>query len=151
MTQNIHIISGSTLGTAEIVAETISDYLKAKDVEHLLHHSPSFETIEDATHLVVCCATHGAGEYPDLFQGFVQGLQKQGSKLTPQLKLLLIGLGSTDYDTYCNAIVMLEQEFAKFNIQPVAELLKIDCSQSDELPEDLGLEYFKTHELKFFN
>lgn len=139
-----YIVSGSTLGAAEITAETILDYLQNSKglTDTILLHSPDFQAVCDATRLCIVCSTYGAGDYPDAFQNFVDGLKNKGNQLNRNLKLCLIGLGSSEYDTYCQAIVNLEQEFAKFGIHAVANPAKIDCCDSSTLPEDTALKYF---------
>ncbi|RIY31116.1 hypothetical protein CKF54_07580 [Psittacicella hinzii] len=145
-----YVISGSTLGTAEVAAETIVEEVEqsfAKKAELL--HSPSLEQISDATHLVVICSTHGAGEFPDTFAPLAQAISKSEKPFPSLEKLLLIGIGSSDYDTYNGAIRELAKIFASKGIEPIVEPLLIDVVETFE-PDLTALSLFTAHADEFF-
>ncbi|RIY34725.1 flavodoxin domain-containing protein [Psittacicella gerlachiana] len=148
-----YVVSGSTLGTAEVAAETIVEEFaklpQGEQVEAQLLHSPSLEQIQDASHLVIVCSTHGAGEYPDSFVPFVEALEASEQPLPNLEKLLLIGIGSSDYDTYNGAIKQLAQVFKQKNLQPLVEPLLIDVSE-DFTPDLTAASLFTANIDEFF-
>ncbi|MFC6276809.1 flavodoxin domain-containing protein [Psittacicella hinzii] len=145
-----YVISGSTLGTAEAAAESIVEEYNQQHPETpaKVLHSPSLEAIADATRLVVVCASYGAGEFPDSFYPLAQQIEK-ADKPFPQLeKLLLIGVGSSDYDTFNGAIDLLANIFAAKDIHPVATPAKIDIVETFE-PDVAAVDYFNLHADEF--
>lgn len=146
---NLFIISGSTLGTAEYAAEEVAKYCTSTNIPHTLIHNPQLEQIKDATHLFVVCSTHGDGDYPELFFPLVEQICDSDAPFNPELKVLLVGIGSRDYDTFCNAIVKFNELMTSIGHQPIAEPLKIDVSDYSQDPDALTLEYFQEHQQDF--
>jgi MioC protein len=100
---NIQVIVGSMLGGSEYVAEACQETLESLNHQTHLHLSPEFAQIpsKDQTWLI-CTSTHGAGEFPDNIQTFVNNLTETNQDLT-SLKFFVIGLGDSSYDTFCLA------------------------------------------------
>ena len=65
MTQSIYIITGSTLGGAEYVADHLESCLTAKGFEVELFNNAQLADIQSQSILIVVTSTHGAGELPD--------------------------------------------------------------------------------------
>ena len=130
----ITLITGSTLGGAEYVADHLADLLEQEGHQtDIINRADLAELALDTTWLVVC-STHGAGEFPDNIQPFVQQLSEQRPDLS-QLKYAVIGLGDSSYDTFCAAAKNLEQLLGSLGATRLAERLDIDVSQ-DPVPED---------------
>jgi MioC protein len=100
---NIQIIVGSMLGGSEYVAEACQEALTSLDHQTQLHLVPQFSQIEIKNQTwLICTSTHGAGEFPDNIQSFVNNLTETNEDLT-STKFFVIGLGDSSYDTYCLA------------------------------------------------
>ncbi|MCW8331493.1 FMN-binding protein MioC [Photobacterium sp. SDRW27] len=131
---HITLITGSTLGGAEYVADHLADLLAQEGHQtDIVNQADLSELRLDSVWLVVC-STHGAGEFPDNIQPFVQQL----SELKPDLSSLqygIIGLGDSSYDTFCAAAKNLEQQLTSLGATRLGERLDIDVSQ-DPVPED---------------
>jgi MioC protein len=71
----IHIITGSTLGGVEYVGDHLSDLLQEKGLETTIHNGPKLEDIPAEGTWLLITSTHGAGEYPENIQPFIEALQ----------------------------------------------------------------------------
>lgn len=130
----ITLITGSTLGGAEYVADHLADLLVQDGHQtDIINHADLAALPLDTIWLVVC-STHGAGEFPDNIQPFVQQLNEQQPDLS-QLKYAVVGLGDSSYDTFCAAGKSLDQLLGSLGATKLVERLDIDVSQ-DPVPED---------------
>ena len=71
---NICVISGSTLGSAEYVAEHLEDVLKKQDFSTALFHGPELDEVIDENIWLIVTSTHGAGELPDNLKPLFENL-----------------------------------------------------------------------------
>ncbi|WP_299020822.1 FMN-binding protein MioC [uncultured Photobacterium sp.] len=137
----ITLITGSTLGGAEYVADHLSELLEQEGHQtDIVNRADLAELPHDSTWLVVC-STHGAGEFPDNIQPFIQQLSEQKPDLS-QLKYAVIGLGDSSYDTFCAAAKNLDQLLGSLGATHLGERLDIDVSQ-DPVPEDPAENWFQ--------
>ena len=125
MTTQICIITGSTLGGAEYVADYVNDVLTNQGFSTVLLNNAELSDIQDQSHLLVITSTHGAGELPENIQPLFADLATQQPDLS-QMKFGVIGLGSSDYDTFCNAVNIVEEQLKGLGATQVCESLKID-------------------------
>ncbi|PSU29580.1 FMN-binding protein MioC [Photobacterium lutimaris] len=143
---HITLITGSTLGGAEYVADHLSDLLEqAGHSTDITNQADLGQLATDQIWLVVC-STHGAGEYPDNFQPFAEQLHSQQPDLAA-LRYAVIGLGDSSYDTFCAAARKIDQQLANLGAIRLGERLEIDVSR-DPVPEDpaeLWLENWKNN------
>ncbi|MGX8873685.1 flavodoxin domain-containing protein, partial [Escherichia coli] len=58
---------------------------------------------------LVITSTHGAGEIPDNLQPFADGISADGIDLS-KVSFGAVGIGSSEYDTFCGAIRTLDQK-----------------------------------------
>ena len=77
MTQSICIITGSTLGGAEYVADHLESCLTAKGFEVKLFNNAELSDIQSQQTLIVVTSTHGAGELPDNIRPLFEALENQ--------------------------------------------------------------------------
>ncbi|WEM42300.1 FMN-binding protein MioC [Photobacterium sp. DA100] len=131
---HITLITGSTLGGAEYVADHLSDLLEQAGHSTNIINSAELEQLPTDNIWLVVCSTHGAGEFPDNFQPFVEQLTNQQPDLAC-LRYGVIGLGDSSYDTFCAAAKNIDQLLAKLGAIRLGERLEIDVSQ-DPVPED---------------
>jgi len=130
----ITLITGSTLGGAEYVADHLAELLTdaGHDTE-TLNQAALDELNTDHIWLLIC-STHGAGEFPDNIQPFVNQLKDQQPDLGA-LKYGVVAIGDSSYDTFCQAGKALDQLLADLGAQRLGDRLDIDVSQ-DPVPED---------------
>ncbi|HHF0350151.1 TPA: FMN-binding protein MioC [Haemophilus influenzae] len=128
---HICILSGSTLGGAEYVAEHLNDVLETQGFSTALFHGPNLSDIENEKIWLIVTSTHGAGELPDnlkpLFDELVDS-QKDFSDVC----FGVVGLGNSDYDTFCYAAEQVEQTLQAKSAVKICETLKIDVLNVDD-------------------
>lgn len=122
---SICIITGSTLGGAEYVADHLNDVLSSQGFEVELFNQATLADIEGKSHLIVVTSTHGAGELPDNIQQLFNDLAASAADFSA-MKFGVIGLGSSDYDTFCNAVNIVENALKAKGANQVCESLRID-------------------------
>ncbi|MEG9482002.1 FMN-binding protein MioC [Mannheimia sp. HC-2023] len=122
---SICIITGSTLGGAEYVADHLNDVLSSQGFEVELFNQATLADIEGKSNLIVVTSTHGAGELPDNIQPLFNNLAASSADFST-MKFGVIGLGSSDYDTFCNAVNIVENALKAKGANQVCESLRID-------------------------
>lgn len=131
---DITLISGSTLGSAEYVAEHLADKLEEACFSTETLHGPELDELTlDGVWLVVT-STHGAGDLPDNLQPLLKQIEQQQPDLS-QVRFGAIGLGSSEYDTFCGAVKSLDQKLIAQGAIRLGDILEIDVIQH-EIPED---------------
>ena len=105
---DITLISGSTLGGAEYVAEHLAEKLEDAGFSTETLHGPQVEELSSSGIWLVISSTHGAGDIPDNLLPFYNDLQSQKPDLS-QVRFGAIGIGSREYDTFCGAIDKLQK------------------------------------------
>lgn len=127
--KTIHIITGSTMGGAEYVADYLNEVLIQQGFEVALFNHATFEDIATAEHLLVVTSTHGAGELPENIQPLFAQLESDKPDFSA-MKFGVIGLGSSDYDTFCNAVNIVTEQLSACGATAVCEPLKIDVTDN---------------------
>lgn len=127
MSKSICIITGSTLGGAEYVADNLNDVLSGQGFSVELFNNATLSDIERQTHLLVISSTHGAGELPDNIKPLFEQIAEQQPDFS-QMRFGVIGLGSSDYDTFCNAVNIIEDTLKNCGASQVCESLRIDVA-----------------------
>ncbi|OOF71497.1 FMN-binding protein MioC [Rodentibacter caecimuris] len=127
----ICIISGSTLGTAEYVAEHLDNVLKAQGFSTTLLHGPSFDDVINEKIWLVVTSTHGAGELPDNLNPLFEQISSGEVDLS-DLRFSVVGLGNSDYDTFCYAADKVSAILQSKSAVNIADILKIDVLNVDD-------------------
>ncbi|AJJ10398.1 flavodoxin family protein [Yersinia rohdei] len=131
---DITLISGSTLGSAEYVAEHLAEKLEEAGFSTETLHGPELNELQlDGLWLIVT-STHGAGDLPDNLQPLLEQIEQQQPDLS-QLSFGAVGLGSSEYDTFCGAVRQLDQKLVAQGAKRLGDILEIDVIQH-EIPED---------------
>lgn len=134
---SVNIIVGSQMGSAEYVAEQLSDELNNQGIETQLHDQPEFNEIDQYnTVWLICTSTYGAGDYPDNLLSFVEQVAQTTD--LKHLKFSVIALGDTSYDTYNLAGRNIEALLLDKGAIKVAERLELNILD-ESLPEDTAL------------
>ncbi|EIL1178009.1 FMN-binding protein MioC [Salmonella enterica] len=131
---DITLISGSTLGGAEYVAEHLAEKLEAAGFSTETLHGPRLEDLSTSGSWLIISSTHGAGDIPDNLLPFYKDLQSQKTNLSA-VHFGAIGIGSREYDTFCGAIKKIEAELKGAGAKQLGETLKINILEHD-IPED---------------
>ncbi|MEX3020687.1 FMN-binding protein MioC [Kluyvera sp. STS39-E] len=131
---DITLISGSTLGSAEYVAEHLAEKLEDAGFSSELLHGPMLDDLPVEGIWLVVSSTHGAGDIPDNLLPLYEALREQKPDLS-QVRFGAIGIGSREYDTFCGAIDKLEAELKACGAKQIGEILKINVLEH-EIPED---------------
>ncbi|MEG1468742.1 MAG: FMN-binding protein MioC [Hafnia sp.] len=131
---DITLISGSTLGSAEYVAEHLAEKLEEQGYSTEILHGPELDEVPLQGIWLVVTSTHGAGELPDNLQPLFEQIETQQPDLT-QVRFGAIGLGSSEYDTFCGGIKTVDGILIAFGAQRIGDMLEIDITKHD-IPED---------------
>ncbi|MCL9668951.1 FMN-binding protein MioC [Rosenbergiella epipactidis] len=135
----ITFITGSTLGSAEYVAEHLADKLsEAGHTSELLHGAELDEVPLEGIWIIVT-STHGAGELPDNLLDFSEALSEQKPDLSG-VRYGAIGLGNREYDLFCGAIKTLDKQLTQLGATRIGDRLEIDVLEH-EIPEDPAEEW----------
>ncbi|MDR0218575.1 MAG: FMN-binding protein MioC [Enterobacteriaceae bacterium] len=137
----ITLISGSTLGSAEYVAEHLADILESQGFSTEVLHGPALDDLPLEGLWLVITSTHGAGDLPDNFQPLADEIAQHHPDLS-KVTFGSVGIGSSEYDTFCGAIRSFEQLLKDHNAKRIGDRLEIDIQQH-EIPEDPAEEWVK--------
>lgn len=131
---DITLISGSTLGSAEYVAEHLAEKLEEAGYSSEIQHGPLIEDLPTDGIWLVISSTHGAGDIPDNLLPFYEALQEQKTDLSA-VRFGSVGIGSREYDTFCGAIDKIDDALKACGAKQIGETLKINVLDH-EIPED---------------
>lgn len=141
---DITFITGSTLGGAEYVAEHLAELLTEDGHNTEIENQADLNNIATSGLWIIVCSTHGAGDFPDNFQNFASQIIEQKPDCS-ELKLAVVGLGDSSYDTFCAAGKKIEQMLVDLGAKLIAPRLDIDVSAHPvpEEPAEIWLEQWK--------
>lgn len=138
---DITLISGSTLGSAEYVAEHLAEKLEAAGFTTETLHGPELDELTLSGRWLVVSSTHGAGDLPDNLQPLLEQIEEQLPDLS-QVQFGAVGLGSSEYDTFCGAIQRIDDLLSARGAKRIGDRLEIDVTEH-EIPEDPAEEWVK--------
>jgi MioC protein len=138
---DITLISGSTLGSAEYVAEHLAEKLEAAGFTTETLHGPELDELTLSGRWLVVSSTHGAGDLPDNLQPLLEQIEEQLPDLS-QVQFGAVGLGSSEYDTFCGAIQRIDDLLIARGAKKIGDRLEIDVTEH-EIPEDPAEEWVK--------
>lgn len=138
---DITLISGSTLGSAEYVAEHLAEKLEAAGFTTETLHGPELDELTLSGRWLVVSSTHGAGDLPDNLQLLLEQIEEQLPDLS-QVQFGAVGLGSSEYDTFCGAIQRIDDLLIARGAKRIGDRLEIDVTEH-EIPEDPAEEWVK--------
>jgi len=133
---NIEILVGSTLGGTEYVAEAIQPYFEEVGITSTIHFNPDLTSlsIKEEQIWLICLSTHGAGDYPENFKAFVEQIKQTTGSLS-KLSFGLIGIGDSNYDTFCFAAKHFDELLLEKEATRLGDVFNIDVVNSP-VPED---------------
>ncbi len=133
------------LGGTEYVAEACEEQLNTLNHEVNLHLKPNFSsilkcTLEQKTNNVstwlICTSTHGAGDFPDNIQPFIEDLKNCEQDLST-IDFMIIAVGDSSYDTFCKAGFELNKLLITKGCSNTLAIKTLDMSQDID-PEELA-------------
>ncbi|NQZ21299.1 MAG: flavodoxin domain-containing protein [Colwellia sp.] len=141
---SFQIIVGSMLGGTEYVAEACEETLLALNHQVTVHLKPKFEQINSEKQTwLICTSTHGAGDFPDNIQNFIEDLKISTVDLSP-VKFMIIGVGDSNYDTFCKAAFDMEKVLLSIGCNEITPLKTLDMREEID-PEDLAQQWLITN------
>ena len=131
------------LGGTEYVAEAAQAALERHGHSTMLHFQPNFAEItqQDQTWLI-CTSTHGAGDFPENIESFVHDLNKQ-DQLDKDLKYLVIAVGDSNYDTFCEAGKTINNIMLEKRGKQISDIFTINIIETDD-PEAAAEQYIES-------
>ena len=138
---DITLISGSTLGSAEYVAEHLAEKLEDAGFSTEMLHGPELDELPLNGRWLVVSSTHGAGELPDNLQPLLEQIAEQQPDLS-EVQFGAVGLGSSEYDTFCGAIKQIDDLLIARGAKRIGDRLEIDVTEH-EIPQDPAEEWVK--------
>ena len=137
----INIIVGTETGTAEYVADEIVNLLNEHRLDASITLTADLNELIESNYWIICTSTHGAGDVPNNLQPLLKQLEQNKADLS-QIKFIIIALGDSSYDTYCQAGKTIQDILIKQHAQPLANIIEIDA-MDDDMPEDIAIEQLK--------
>ena len=131
---DITLISGSTLGSAEYVAEHLAEKLDEAGFSTETLHGPLLEDLQTSGVWLIVSSTHGAGDLPDNLQPLYDAIKEENPDLS-NVRYGAVGIGSREYDTFCGAIEKIDVLLSHCGAKRVGSLLKVNILDHD-IPED---------------
>ncbi|CDG48499.1 FMN-binding protein MioC [Serratia symbiotica] len=138
---DITLISGSTLGSAEYVAEHLAEKLEKAGFSTETLHGPELDELPLFGRWLVVSSTHGAGELPNNLQPLLEQIANQQPDLS-NMQFGAVGLGSSEYDIFCGAIKQIDNILLARGATRIGSRFEIDVTEH-EIPEDPAEEWVK--------
>ncbi|ABV89562.1 FMN-binding protein MioC [Shewanella pealeana] len=133
----VDILVGTTLGSAEYVADEISDQLSDLGHETIVHLGANLADLNQESLWLIVSSTHGAGDLPDNIVPFFDEIQAKTPDLS-QVKFALCAIGDSSYDTFCQGPEKLVDLLIQCGAQVYVDKIQIDV-QYDPIPEEPAL------------
>lgn len=142
----LQIIVGTETGTAEFVADELAELLSQHNIDSNVTLEPNAEILEQASKVIICTSTQGAGELPNNLKALQSQLDNKDQ--LSKLNFFVIALGDSSYDTFCQAGITIHNKLIELQATPILPLFKIDAME-DQLPEDILINYLSPLVTKF--
>lgn len=137
---HFEILVGTVLGASEYVADALKETLEKNQHSANIHLEPDVNSLSTDAIWLICTSTHGAGDLPDNIQPFAKQLSDSG---LADVKFLVVGLGDSSYDTYCNGAMIMQDILEKCGAKLLSQPIHIDVL-NHPIPEDKAVEWLET-------
>ncbi len=134
------ILSGTMTGTAEEVAEEISDALEGEghEVENKAMDGLTAAVFEGGGLFLICASTYGQGDVPDNSKGVYQDLVNNKPDMS-DVAYGVFALGDSTYDTtYCFGGHKFDKILSELGATRIGEVAEHDAS-AGTIPEEEGI------------
>ncbi|MCX8958461.1 FMN-binding protein MioC [Erwinia psidii] len=136
---NVTLITGSTLGSAEYVAEMLAEKLEEAGFSTEVLHGPELSELSAEGTWLVVTSTHGAGDLPDNLQPLFDEIEENKPDLS-RVRYGAMGIGNREYDLFCGAIDKMDRLLTACGAKRLGDRLDIDVLEH-EIPEDPAEEW----------
>ncbi len=139
MTDKVLILVATMGGTAEMVAEEVSEKIEdaGSDAKLVRMEKASPASIAAARRALICSSTYGAGDVPDNGRALYDALGADRPDLSG-LRYGVIALGDREYEqTFCFGGKKFDELLTSLGATRVGARLEIDA-RSGEFPEDVA-------------
>ncbi|RXJ72184.1 FMN-binding protein MioC [Veronia nyctiphanis] len=144
--KGITLITGSTLGGAEYVADHLSEILEKQGLNTEVINEAELKDLSLNDQLLLITSTHGAGDFPDTLAPMMEELESQKPDLSA-LNFAVIAIGDSSYDTFCGAGKKADSLLEQLGAKRVADRLDIDILENP-LPEEPAEAWLSQWKLK---
>lgn len=131
---NVALLVGTTLGSAEYVADELAEQLSAQGHQTHVYLAPDLADLDPQSFWLIVSSTHGAGDLPDNIQPFLKAIRLHSPDLS-KTKFALCAIGDSSYDTFCQGPESLVEELLHCGATEFVDKIQIDV-QYDPVPED---------------
>lgn len=141
---NLKILVGTMTGTAEMVAEEMSDTLEeaGHDVDVEAMDDLDASVFDDGGDYLIVTSTYGQGDVPDNSMALYEGLTENKPDLS-KVRYGVFSLGDMTYsDTFNFGGKKFDQALADCGAKRVGDVFCHDAS-AGSIPEDDGVEWVK--------
>ena len=135
----VEILVGTTLGSAEYVADEISDQLSDLGHQTMVHLAPNLSDLSLNSLWIVVSSTHGAGDLPDNIVPFFDEISLNSPDLS-DVKFALCAIGDSSYDTFCQGPEKLIEQLSQCGAKVYVDKIQIDV-QYTPIPEEPALSW----------
>lgn len=140
----LKILVGTMTGTAEMVAEEMSDTLESMghDVEVEAMDDLDISVFNGGGNFLIVTSTYGQGDVPDNSMALYDGLTGEKPDLA-DIKYGVFSLGDMTYsDTFNFGGIKFDKALADCGAKRVGDIFRHDAS-GGSIPEDDGVEWVK--------
>ncbi len=132
---DITLISGSTLGSAEYVAEHLAEKLEEAGYSTEIQHGPLVDDLQAQGIWLIILFHPWRRRHSRQPGSLLMTRCRRSWPIFSAVRFGAIGIGSREYDTFCGAIDKLEAALKACGAKQIGETLKINVLEH-EIPED---------------
>jgi len=140
----VYILYGSQTGQAQAIAESLQEDSIFQGFSCRLHQLKDCEengfNIDKVKLAIFICSTTGDGDLPDNAKIFVDKLKKKETNSLAKLRFALLGLGDSNYSTFCGGPKKLFEELKRCGCDPFIPVRFADDAGDQEEAVDEWIE-----------
>ncbi|CUS47823.1 MAG: flavodoxin MioC [Idiomarinaceae bacterium HL-53] len=131
MTRKFELLVGTTAGNTEFLASELEAELQTKGFLTHFQDVPEFKQTALNAIWLLCVATHGAGEYAESIQAFIEDITQEQPQLDG-IQYAVVAVGDSSYDTFCQAGKDVDALLQSLGARPITDMLMIDMMLNAE-------------------
>ncbi|MGJ8657996.1 MAG: flavodoxin domain-containing protein [Akkermansiaceae bacterium] len=128
------ILYGTQTGTAEDLAEQLSQDLDDQGISHSLENmfDITLEKVKSFQRVFIIVSTWGDGDPPDDAEDLLVALQASDRLYFAGSEFTVFGLGDTNYDYFCKCAVDFDEALTNAGASQIIPLVKADLEFDDK-------------------